>query len=135
MFLNVVSLLVGFLCLFLVALMLCNQKPNQKSNGYLIIILFVAGLQRFANALEVLGFTSTTFSPLKIRMTFAFFIIPFYYLFFKRLIRKKNKHKNEILHFILPTIFVAFDLFVSNYTISYYWYLVFSTYYFISIIF
>ena len=99
MFLNVVSLLVGFLCLFLVALMLCSQKPNQKSNGYLIIILFVAGLQRFANALEVLGFTSTTFSPLKIRMTFAFFIVPLYYLFFKRLIRKKNSVKKELFHF------------------------------------
>ncbi len=134
MFLNVVSLLVGFLSLVVVALMLCNQRANSKINIYLIIILFVAGSQRFVNAIEVLGFTNLTFSPLKIRMTFAFFIIPFYYLFFKRLIRKKNKHRNEILHFILPTIFVAFDLFVSNYTISYYWYLVFSTYYFISII-
>jgi AraC-like DNA-binding protein len=134
MFLNVISLLVGFLSLVVVALMLCNQRANSKINIYLIIILFVAGSQRFVNAIEVLGYTDSTFSPLKIRMTFAFFIIPFYYLFFKRLIRKKNKHKNEILHFILPTIFVAFDLFVPNYPISYYWYLVFSVYYFISII-
>jgi AraC-like DNA-binding protein len=134
MFLNVVSLLVGFLCLFLVALMLCSQKPNQKSNGYLIIILFVAGLQRFANALEVLGFTSTTFSPLKIRMTFAFFIVPLYYLFFKRLIRKKNSVKKELFHFIVPAIFVAFDFLVTNYTLSYYWYLAFSIGYFGSIL-
>ena len=134
MFLNVVSLLVGFLCLFLVALMLCSQKPNQKSNGYLIIILFVAGLQRFANALEVLGFTSTTFSPLKIRMTFAFFIVPLYYLFFKRLIRKKNSVKKELFHFIVPAIFVAFDFLVTNYTLSYYWYLAFSIVYFGSIL-
>ena len=134
MFLNVVSLLVGFLCLFLVALMLCNQKPNQKSNGYFIIILFVAGLQRFANALEVLGFTSATFSPLKIRMTFAFFIVPLYYLFFKRLIRKKNSVKKELFHFIVPAIFVAFDFLVTNYTLSYYWYLAFSIVYFGSIL-
>ena len=134
MFLNVVSLLVGFLCLFLVALMLCNQKPNQKSNGYFIIILFVAGLQRFANALEVLGFTSATFSPLKIRMTFAFFIVPLYYLFFKRLIRKKNSVKKELFHFIVPAIFVAFDFLVTNYTLSYYWYLAFSIGYFGSIL-
>ncbi len=134
MFLNLVSLLVGFLCLFLVALMLCSSKPTQKSNGYLIIILFVAGLQRFVNSIEVLGFINTTFSPLKIKMTLAFFIIPFYYLFFKRLIRKKNNLKKEVLHFILPSLFVAFDFIVTDYTISYYWYLIFSSTYFISIL-
>lgn len=134
MFLNVVSLLVGFLCLFVVALMLFNPKPNHKTNSYLLVILFVAGLQRFLNAIEVLGFTTETYSPLKIRLTFAFYIIPIYYLFFRRLIRGKSKIHIDLLHFILPTLLVLIDILFVDYTLSYVAYLIFSCYYFGSIL-
>lgn len=132
MFLNVVSLLVGFLCLFVVFLMLISTKTNRKANRYLILILFIAGLQRFVNAVEVLGFTTITYSPLKIRFTFAFFIIPIYYLFFRRLIQRNSKLKKEFLHFILPTVLVLMNS--NNYYISYYFYLAFSVFYFVSIL-
>ena len=134
MFLNVLSLLVGFLCLFVVFLMLFNPKPNRKTNRYLIVVLFVAGLQRFANAIEVLGFTTITYSPLKIRLTFAFFIVPIYYLFFKRLIRGNGKLQKELLHFVLPTALVLIDILMVDYTISYVVFLFFSVYYFGSIV-
>jgi AraC-like DNA-binding protein len=134
MFLNVVSLLVGFLCLFVVVLMLFNPKPNHKTNSYLLVILFVAGLQRFLNAIEVLGFTTDTYSPLKIRLTFAFFIVPVYYLFFRRLIHGNGKLQKELLHFILPTVLVLIDMLLVDYTISYVVYLIFSCYYFGSIL-
>jgi AraC-like DNA-binding protein len=134
MFLNVLSLLVGFLCLFVVALMLFNPKPNRKTNSYLLVILFVAGLQRFLNAIEVLGFTTDTYSPLKIRLTFAFYIVPVYYLFFKRLIRGNGKLQKELMHFILPTVLVLIDMLLVDYTISYVMYLIFSCYYFGSIL-
>ncbi len=130
MFLNVVSLFVGFLCLFVVALMLFNPKPNRKTNSYLLVILFVAGFQRFTNAIEVLGFTTTTFSPLKIRLTFAFYIVPIYYLFFRRLIRGKGKIQKELLHFILPTVLVLIDMLLLDYTLSYVVYLIFTCFYF-----
>lgn len=133
MFLNVVCLLVGFLCLFVGALMLF-KKPNRKTNIYLIMILFVAGLQRFLNGIEVLGFTTDTYSPLKRRMTFAFFIVPIYYLFFRRLIRSNSELKKELLHFILPTALVLIDTLVVNYSISYFFYLIFSIYYFVLIL-
>lgn len=134
MFLNVVSLFVGFLCLFVVVLMLFNPKPNRKTNSYLLVILFVAGLQRFLNAIEVLGFTTDTYSPLKIRLTFAFYIVPIYYLFFKRLIRGNGKFQKELQHFILPTVLVLIDMLLVDYTFSYVVYLVFSCYYFGSIL-
>ena len=114
--------------------MLFNPKPNRKSNVYLIIILFLAGLQRFVNAIEVLGFTQTTFSPLKIRLTFAFYIVPVYYLFFRRLIKGTVKLKEEMFHFILPTLLVLIDIFIDNYSLSYYFYLTFSCCYFGSIL-
>lgn len=130
MFLNITSLLVGFLCLFVVVLMLFNPKPNRKTNVYLVIILFIAGIQRFVNAIEVLHFTTLTYSPLKLRLTIAFFIVPLYYLFFRRLILVNNNLKKELSHFILPTLFVLFDMLVVNYKISYYFYLAFSCCYF-----
>lgn len=134
MFLNITSLLVGFLCLFAVVLMVLNPKPNRKTNVYLVIILFVAGIQRFVNAIEVLHFTTVTYSPLKLRLTFAFLIVPTYYLFFRRLILVNASIKKELAHFILPTILVLIDIFVIHHKLHYGIYLVFSCYYFVAIL-
>lgn len=130
MFLNITSLLVGFLCLFVVVLMLFNPKPNRKTNVYLVIILFIAGIQRFVNAIEVLHFTTLTYSPLKLRLTFGFVIVPIYYLFFRRLILVNASLKKELSHFILPSIFILIDMLVINYKLSYYYFLAFSSCYF-----
>jgi AraC-like DNA-binding protein len=130
MFFNLTSLLVGFLCLLVVILMLFNSKPNRKTNVYLVVILFVAGSQRFVNAFDILGLTKVTYSPLKIRPTLAFFIVPIYYLFFRRLIYVYANLKKELLHFILPTTFIIIDIFVIPHKLSYSLYLIFSCYYF-----
>lgn len=135
MFLNVISLLVGFLCLFVVVLMVFNEKPNHKRNVYLIMILFIAGLQRFINGIEILGLTDFTYSPLKIRLVSAFFIVPIYYLFFLRLIKVRSNIKQELLHFIIPAFFITVDLFVSEFELSYYFYLFFSFSYFGAILY
>ena len=135
MFLNVISLLVGFLCLFVVVLMIFNLKPNRQTNVYLLVILFIVGLQRFLNALDVLELTEVTYSPLKIRLSIGFLIIPVYYLFFKRLIQGRVKLIKELYHFILPCILVSIDLFMLNYTLRHIVFLTFSCYYFGAILF
>ena len=132
MFLNVVSLLVGFLCLFVVLLILFNQKPNRKINGYLIAILVIVGLQRFLYAIEVLGFTNQTYSPLKIKPILAFYIVPIYYLFFYRLINSKVSFKKESVHFVLPTLIVLMNLVYVDFKLNRMIYLVVSTIYFVS---
>jgi AraC-like DNA-binding protein len=133
MFLSILSLLVGFLCLFVVVLMLFNPKPDRKTNVYLIIILFLAGIQRFINGLEVLGLLDVTYSPLKIKLIAAFFIVPVYYLFFRRLIKASVNLKIELVHFIFPAILVLIDVFFIKYTISYYFFLIFSIAYFVAV--
>ena len=130
MFLNIISFLVGFLCLFVMALMLFNSRLNRKTNIYLIIILFLVGLQRFLNGIELLELTEVIYSPLKIRLSAAFFIVPIYYLFFNRLIRGTSNLKKELLHFILPILFVSVDVLIVNYQLDYYFYLTFSVVYF-----
>jgi AraC-like DNA-binding protein len=130
MFLNIISFLVGFLCLFVMMLMLFNSRLNRKTNIYLIIILFLVGLQRFLNGIELLELTEVIYSPLKIRLSVAFFIVPVYYLFFNRLIRGTSNLKKELLHFILPIVFVSVDVLIVNYQLNYYIYLIFSAVYF-----
>jgi AraC-like DNA-binding protein len=130
MFLNITSLLVGFLCLFVVVLMLFNSKPNRKTNVFLVVILFFAGVQRFINAIEALELTKLTYSPLKLRLSVAFFIVPVYYLFFKRLIKGNTMLKQELLHFVLPIILLLIDIFIVGYGLSYYIFLAFSCCYF-----
>lgn len=134
MFFNLTSLLVGFLCLLVVILMLFNSKPNRKTNLYLVIILFIAGFQRFVNAIEVLELTKLTYSPLKLRLSVAFFIVPVYYLFFKRLINGNAKFLQELVHFVIPIILLLIDIFIVSFGLSYYIYLVFSCCYFFAIL-
>lgn len=134
MFLNVLSLLVGFLCLFVVLLMFLNPNPNRKTNGYLIIILMVVGLQRFFYSIEVLGLTKITFSPLKIKPILVFYIVAVYYLFFSRLINSASNFKKELLHFILPTVLIVVNFWYVNYKIFSVFYLLYSIVYFIFIV-
>lgn len=135
MFLNLLSLLIGFLCLFVVFLMICNTKPNRKTNVYFLLILSVVGLQRFLDGIEVLGYSSITTSPLKFRMSLAFFIIPIYYLFFKRLIHDHAKRTSELFHFILPLTLVLLDIFIDTFKIHFLVYLIYSVSYFLGILF
>jgi AraC-like DNA-binding protein len=130
MFLNVVSLLVGFLCLLVVLLILFNQKPNRKINGYLITILILVGLQHFINAIEVLGFINKIYSPFKAMPALSVFIVPLYYLFFKRLIDGNGNFKKELLHFILPSLFILTNLIYVDYSLNRIFFLIYSVCYF-----
>ena len=132
MLLNFVSLLVGFLCLFVVMLMLFNPKSDRKTNAYLIIILFVAGVQRFVNGIEVLELFNSSLRPIEPRLSITFFIIPIYYLFFLRLIRGSSNLKVELMHFILPALIVVNDIFFFRTSLIYY-FLIVSSLYFLAI--
>lgn len=99
-----------------------------------MVILIVVGLQRFLNAIEILGFTTTTYNPLKIKPLLAFYIVPVYYLFFNRLIYNKGELKKELLHFIFPTVFVLINLLIVNYRINHFVYLAYSILYFVLIV-
>ena len=132
MFLDILSLLVGFLCLFVMVLILLNNRANRKTNIYIVVILFIAGLQRFVNALEILDFTSKVYSPLKLRLSLAFFIVPIYYLFFRRLILVKPNTKTELLHFILPTVILIIDIVIFPFHVYNLFYLGFSLSYLVA---
>ncbi|MFC5285152.1 helix-turn-helix domain-containing protein [Pedobacter alpinus] len=135
MFLNVLSLLVGFLCLFVVLVMLFNTQSNLKKNGYFLVILLVVGLQRFLYAIEILGFTNMVYCPLKIKPILAFYIIPIYYLFFIRLIYDKGNLKKELLHFIFPTLLILLNFVINDFRVNRFVYLAYSVGYFAVILY
>ncbi|MDO8316096.1 MAG: helix-turn-helix domain-containing protein [Flavobacterium sp.] len=114
--------------------MIFNPSRNHKTNIYFIVILILVGVQRFIYALEILGFVQDTYSPLKKNLRLGFYIVPVYYLFFKRLIQGFDKLKKELLHFIFPTVFILINLVFFNSGINRLFFLIYSSVYFILIL-
>lgn len=114
--------------------MIFNPSRNHKTNIYFIVILILVGVQRFIYALEILGFVQDTYSPLKKNLRLGFFIVPVYYLFFKRLIQGFDKLKTELLHFIIPTVLFVINLLYINSVINRLLFLIYSSLYFILIL-
>ncbi len=131
MALIVLSLLVGFLCVFSVLLLLIsNTALTLKTNPYFILLLIVVGFQRFANALYSLHITSENFSILNKVPVIVFYFVPVYYLFFSRQTDKTYSLKNELFHFLIPSILLFINLWLVNFKLFGLIYLIFSTAYF-----
>lgn len=52
-FLNIISLFVGFLSLFIILLICINPIKSNARNIYFILILFISGILRFSKALNL----------------------------------------------------------------------------------
>jgi AraC-like DNA-binding protein len=131
MFLDLISLFVGFLCVLIACFLIFNRIENHKTNAYFVLILFIVGIQRFVYSIEFLGLIENSYNPLKKKLSLALYIVPIYYLFFRRLTKGDDRLKNELLHFILPTLFVFVNMI---YEISYLFFFFYSTFYFILIL-
>ena len=134
MFLDLISLIVGFLCILIAGFMIFNKNKNHKTNVYFVIILFFVGLQRFTYSIETFRIVENTYSPLKIKLSLGLFLVPVYYLFFRRLVLGFDTLKNELLHFILPTLLLLFNSFHIGFELSFYYFLIYSTVYLILIL-
>jgi AraC-like DNA-binding protein len=104
MILNQLSFFVGFILLLLIAIVLINHKKGKKLNVFLLVILAIAGIQRFFNGLEAFELVESFSNPLKKNLLFALFIFVVFYLFFDNLLFKKAPFKKVLLHFLPPTV-------------------------------
>jgi len=118
MILNLLSFFVGFILLLLIAILLMNHKKDKKLNGYFLVILGIAGIQRFFNGLEAFELVDPFSNPFQTYLPFAFFIPGVYYLFFYNLLFKRTPYKKILLHFSLPTLF-ALSSSISNPSLSF----------------
>lgn len=135
MALIVLSLLVGFLCVFLVLLLSISRTAiSFKANPYFTLILIIVGLQRFANALHGIELTTENFSILNKLPILAFYFVPIYYLFFIRQLKQFHSLKKELLHFLIPSIFLIINNWYVNFDLFGLIYIIYSTAYFTVII-
>lgn len=135
MALIVLSLLVGFLCIFLVLLLSISRTAiSFKANPYFTLILIIVGLQRFANALHGIAITTDNFSILNKLPILVFYFVPIYYLFFLRQLKLSQSLKMELIHFIIPTLILGINIMYVNFDLFGLIYIVFSTAYFTVII-
>ena len=102
---DLLSFFVGFLLLVLSFIVLINHKKEKKLNLFFLIVIAVAGLQRFLHGLEVFGLVGSFFNPFQGNLIFPFFKFTGLFLFFENLLIKSTSYKRIILHFLFPLLF------------------------------
>jgi AraC-like DNA-binding protein len=115
MLLNIISLFVGFLSLFIILLIFINPIKSNERNIYFILILFISGILRFSNGFKVLNLTQFNYTLIIIKPVLAFYIVPVYYLFFQRIMVKNFMFRKELLHFIFPTLLLLINYWFVNF--------------------
>ena len=115
MLLNIISLFVGFLSLFIILLIFINPIKSNERNIYFILILFISGILRFSNGFKVLNLTQFNYTLIIIKPVLAFYIVPVYYLFFHRIMVKNFMFRKELLHFIFPTLLLLINYWFVNF--------------------
>jgi hypothetical protein len=104
MILDLLSFFFGFILLLLIAIVLMNHKKDKKLNGFFLVILGIAGIQRFFNGLETFELVESFSNPFRTYLPFAFFIPVVFYLFFYNLLFKRTPYKKVLLHFSVPIL-------------------------------
>ena len=114
-FLNIISLFVGFLSLFIILLICINPIKSNARNIYFILILFISGILLFSNGFKVLNLTQVNYSLIIIKPVLTFYIDALYFLFFQRIMVKDFMFRKELLHFIFPTLFLLINYWFVNF--------------------
>ena len=107
---NLFSFFIGFILLLLIPVIFINHNNDKKLNPYFLIILAIAGLQRFIHGLEVFNIINPLLNPFETSLHFAYFIPPIYYLFFNNLLYKIVSLKKSVLLIGVAIIIVAISI-------------------------
>ena len=110
---NLLSFFVGFLLLLLLFIVLVNHKKDKKLNLFFLVVIAVAGLQRFLHGLEVFGIGGEFFNPLQQNLIFPFFKFVGLFLFFENLLLKTTSYKKIIIHFLFPILVAVVSILVN----------------------
>jgi len=104
MALALLSFFVGFVLLLLVLFVCINNEKGKTLNVYFLVILAVAGLQRFSQGIESFDLVAGFTNPFKGNFIYQFFMFVVVYLFFDNLILKTTSYKKAIFHFTFPVL-------------------------------
>jgi AraC-like DNA-binding protein len=106
MILSYISFFVGLILLIFLPALINNSNLRVKLNRYFIVIIVVAGLQRFGYGLQEFGIIKPLIKPFNRILTFAFFIPPVYLISVENLLNKKTTIKKEITLFGIAAVIV-----------------------------
>ena len=101
------SFFVGFALLLLIFVVLIAREKDKKPDIYFLIILSVAGAQRFFQGIESFELIESFKNPLVGKFSIQFFMFVVGYLFFVNLFNINISYKKIILHFVFPTFFAV----------------------------
>lgn len=107
---TLLSFFVGFALLLLVFFVWINNKKDQKLNIYFLLILVVAGMQRFLQGIEAFGLIASFKNPFVGNFMYQFFMVVVVYLFFDNLLYKITPRRKVMLHLVFPTLFAGVSI-------------------------
>ena len=99
------SFFVGFALLLIIFVVLIAREKDKKPNVYFLLILTVAGAQRFFQGIESFELIESFSNPLVGKFSIQFFMFVVGYLFFVNLFNINISYKKIILHLVFPTFF------------------------------
>jgi AraC-like DNA-binding protein len=101
------SFFIGFALLLIIFVVLIAREKDKKPDIYFLIILSVAGAQRFFQGIESFELIESFKNPLVGKFSIQFFMFVVGYLFFVNLFNINISYKKIILHFVFPTFFAV----------------------------
>lgn len=104
------SFFVGFALLLLVFFVWINNQKDRKLNVYFLIVLAVAGAQRFLQGVEAFGLIASFKNPFVGNFMYQFFMVVVVYLFFDNLLHKITPRRKVMLHLVFPTLFAGVSI-------------------------
>jgi AraC-like DNA-binding protein len=107
---TLLSFFVGFALLLLVFFVWINNQKDKKLNIYFLVILVVAGMQRFLQGIEAFGLIASFKNPFVGNFMYQFFMVVVVYLFFDNLLYKITSRRKVMLHLVFPTLFAGVSI-------------------------
>lgn len=132
MILDLLSFFIGFILIILVPIILLNNKNRKGLNIYFLLIIGIAGLQRFTNGLVNFDIIESNINPFHLSLQFAFFIPPLFFLFFANLLFESISSRKTWFVFIMATVTIlTSEVFNFNQTVNQFVFLLYSSIYII----
>jgi len=107
---TLLSFFVGFALLLLIFFVWINNQKDKKLNIYFLVILVVAGMQRFLQGIEAFGLIASFKNPFVGNFMYQFFMVVVVYLFFDNLLHKITPRRKVMLHLVFPTLFAGVSI-------------------------
>ena len=107
---TLLSFFVGFALLLLDFFVWINNQKDKKLNIYFLVILVVAGMQRFLQGIEAFGLIASFKNPFVGNFMYQFFMVVVVYLFFDNLLYKITSRRKVMLHLVFPTLFAGVSI-------------------------